>query len=189
MEEPWSELVQRTAAGDHAALAELYDVTCPVAFGLAVRILGESDAAEEAMVEVYAQVRRRAKTYDPSRGSPVSWLLNLTRSRAIDMRRTRQRQEVTDPLESAGEVAAAGPDPEETSAAAERDRFIRHALQTLNREQREAIELAFFAGLSHSEIAARLGKPLGTIKTRIRQGMIRLREQLGHLAGSPLSQV
>jgi len=178
----WIGFLQRIAGGEHAALAELYDVSSHLVFGLALRILGERDAAEDAVVEVYTQVWRAAKTYDPARGSPSSWLLNLSRSRAIDLRRTRQRQEVTDPLESAGEVASSGPDPEESSATAERDRLVRHALGALSNDQREPIELAFFAGLSHSEIAARLGKPLGTIKTRIRLGMTRLREQLGHLA-------
>ena len=176
-------MVRRTAAGDHAALAELYDASSHLVFGLALRILGDRSEAEDAVVEVYTQAWRNAHTYDPSRGSPCSWLLTLARSRAIDMLRSRKRERATDPIESAGDVQADTPNPEEVTADTERQRFVRRALEALNTEQRVAIELAYFSGLSHTEIAMQLGQPLGTIKTRIRLGMIRLRESLGHLSG------
>lgn len=174
--------MQRAAAGDHAGLAELYDATSHLVFGLALRILGDRNEAEDAVVEVYAQVWRHAHTYDPGRGTPCSWLLTLTRSRAIDMLRSRKRERAIDPIESASDVQADTPNPEDVTADAERHRFVRRALENLSVEQREAIELAYFSGLSHTEIAMQLGQPLGTIKTRIRLGMMRLRELLEHLS-------
>ena len=182
-EPDWSGLVHRAAAGDHAALAELSDATSHLVFGLALRIIGDRNEAEDAVVEVYAQAWRNAHTYDPSRGTPCSWLLTLTRSRAIDMLRSRRRERATDPIESASDVQADTPNPEDITADAERHRFVRCALEGLNAEQRQAIELAYFSGLSHTEIAMHLGQPLGTIKTRIRLGMMRLREVLEHLSG------
>lgn len=178
----WGVLVQRTAAGEQAALAELYDRSCHLVFGLALRILADRAAAEDAVVETYSQAWREAKAYDVQRGTASAWLLTLARCRAIDMLRSRKRERATDPLESAGDVPSAMPNPEESVGSAERDRFVRHALLGLSSEQREAIELAYFGGLSHTEIAARLSQPLGTVKTRIRLGMMRLRELLGHLA-------
>jgi RNA polymerase sigma-70 factor (ECF subfamily) len=170
------------AGGEHAALAELYDATSHLVFGLALRILGDRDAAEDAVIEVYTQAWRDARAYDGGRGTPASWLMTLTRSRAIDLLRGRRRELATDPLESAADVASSLPDPEQANADAERHRFVRDALSSLSREQREPIELAYFGGLSHTEIAMKLGQPLGTIKTRIRLGMMRLREALEHLS-------
>ena len=181
-EAEWTAFVQQAAAGEHAALANLYDASSHMVFGLALRILGDRDAAEDAVVEVYAQAWKDAKTYDPRRGTAASWLLTLTRSRAIDMLRARRRDQVTDPIESASDVRSATPDPEEATTVAERQRFVRGALSDLSVEQRQAIELAYFSGLSHTEIALKLGQPLGTIKTRIRLGMLRMRELLDHLA-------
>ncbi len=178
----WASLVQRTAAGDQQAVAEFYDATSHLVFGLALRILGDRHSAEDVVVEVYTQAWRRAKDYDPTRGTACSWLLTLARSRAIDMLRAHKHDRDIDPLESAGELEANTPNPEDASADIERHHFVRRALDGLGAEQREAIELAYFSGLSHTEIAARLGQPLGTVKTRIRLGMMRLREVLGHLA-------
>lgn len=177
----WIDMMRRTAAGDHAALAELYDASSHLVFGLALRILGDRDTAEEAVVDVYAQAWREAKNYDAARGTACAWLMTLARSRSIDILRSQRRERATDPLESAGDVEASTPDPEAATSDAERHRFVHGAMNSLSSEQREAIELAYFAGLSHSEIAARLGQPLGTVKTRIRLGMMRLREVLGHL--------
>ena len=186
-ESTWTGLIQRTAAGDQHAIAEFYDATSHLVFGLALRILGDRSAAEDVVVETYAQVWRRAKHYDPSRGTPCTWLLTLTRSRAIDTRRARKHDRDSDPIETACDVQSSTPDPEATTAAAERHQFVRSALNGLSTEQREAIELAYFSGLSHTEIAAQLAQPLGTIKTRIRLGMMRLREVLGHLAPAGLA--
>ncbi len=182
-EPDWSGLVRRAAAGDQTGLAELYDATSQLVFALALRILGNRHEAEDVVVEVYTQAWRSAHTYDASRGTPCSWLLTLTRSRAIDMFRSRKRERASDPLEAANDVQSDTPNPEDATADAERHRFVRRAMERLSTEQREAIELAYFSGLSHTEIAMQLGQPLGTIKTRIRLGMMRLRELLGHLSG------
>ncbi|MDX2170146.1 MAG: sigma-70 family RNA polymerase sigma factor [Deltaproteobacteria bacterium] len=174
-------LVRRIAAGDQAAMADLYDQTCQMVYGLALRILAEPTAAEDVMVEVYAQLWRQAAGFDPSRGSPSAWLLTMTRSRAIDARRARGRDRASEPLEAAGELSSDCPGPEAMSVAAERHRFVQSALAQLSEELRQLIELAYFGGLSHSEIAARLDQPLGTVKTRIRSAMLQLRTLLAPL--------
>ena len=176
----WSALIEQTARGDASALAALYDGTSALVNGLALRILRDAGAAEEVTLDVYLQVWRQAQRYDASRGAPLAWLLTLTRSRAIDRHRAGagQRRE-SEPLAMAMTFAAPGSCPEEHSATAERGRLIRTALDGITADQRRAIELAYFGGLSHAEIAATLGEPLGTVKTRIRLGMMRLRETLG----------
>jgi RNA polymerase sigma-70 factor (ECF subfamily) len=184
----WTALLQQSANGDQLAVAELYDTTSSLVFGLALRILGERAAAEDVVVEVYAQVWTQAKTYDPQRGSPLSWLLTLTRSRAIDMLRARNRLLGGASLEAVGNVQDAAPDPEEASSITERRRVVRNALESLNEDQRRVIELAYFADLSHTEIAVRLGQPLGTVKTRIRMGLLRLCELLGPLAPATMGK-
>lgn len=147
-------------------------------FSLALRIVHERDIAEDVVIEVYAQVWGQAQTYDSQRGTPLAWLLTLTRSRAIDLLRSRQRNSKDEPIEQAQHVSADTPSPEDTSEARERQRVVQKALASLSEEQRQLIELAYFSDLSHSEIAARVGQPLGTVKTRIRLGMLRLRELL-----------
>jgi RNA polymerase sigma-70 factor (ECF subfamily) len=178
----WAVLLRRIVNGDQSAVAELYDGTNTLVFGLAFRILGERAAAEDVVVEVYTQVWKQAQTYDAQRGTPLTWLLTVTRSRAIDALRARQRLRNTEPLETATNARADAPDPEEVSSLVERRRVVCHALDSLSAEQRQVIELAYFSDLSHTEIAEKLGQPLGTIKTRIRTGLLRLREVLGSLA-------
>ena len=180
----WTALLQEITSGDQAALAEFYDATSPMVFGLALRILNERAAAEDAVVEVYMQVWTQAITYEPQRGAPLAWLLTLTRSRAIDLLRARTRVQAVELREASDGAPSAALDPEASSVAAEQQRFVRRALEGLSDDQRQVIELAYFAGLSHTEIAARLGQPLGTVKTRIRTGMIRLRELLDPLITS-----
>lgn len=171
-------LIGRIVAGDEAAFAELYDATSAMVFGLALRILGDRSAAEDVLMEVYGQAWRQADRFDPKRGSAATWLLAMTRSRAIDSLRAASKNQPSDPFEAANAVASDAPDPSEASAAAQQQRLVRNALSSLNHEQREVIELAYFAGLSHTEISAKLGQPVGTVKTRIRSGMLRLRELL-----------
>jgi RNA polymerase sigma-70 factor (ECF subfamily) len=178
----WTALLRRIADGDQSAVAELYDGTKTLIFGLALRILGERMAAEDVVVEVYTQVWKRAQTYDAQRGTPLSWLLTMTRSRAIDALRARQRVRSTEPLETAADAQADTPDPEKVSGFVERRRIVCQALDSLSVEQRQVIELAYFSDLSHAEIAEKLSQPLGTIKTRIRTGLLRLRELLEALA-------
>lgn len=175
----WAALLRRIANGDQSAVADLYDATSNVVFSLALRVLGERASAEDVVIEVYSQVWSQAHAYDPQRGTPLSWLLTLTRSRAIDMLRSRQRVQTTEPLDAASQAPDRTPGPEEHSSVTERRRVVSQALASLHEDQRQVIELAYFADLSHAEIAAKLGQPLGTVKTRIRTGLLRLRELLG----------
>ncbi len=175
------QLVCRMAAGDHGAMAEFYDQSSAAVYGLAMRILGDPSLAQEVLLDVYAQVWQRAADFDAARGTVSAWLITLTRSRAIDMRRARRRAPITESLDDAGELSADTPTPEACSFLAERHRFVRRALAGLNADARQAIELAYFAGLTHTEIAAHLEQPLGTVKTRIRTAMMQLRSLLAPL--------
>jgi RNA polymerase sigma-70 factor (ECF subfamily) len=172
-------LVTRMADGDEAALAALYQATSARVHGLALRILGARDAAEEVVVDVYAQAWRLAPSYDPSKGSVATWLCVQARTRAIDLRRSRGRHRALQPLED-GEVEPT-PDPSELSVRTESATNVRRALRALPREQRRLVEAAFFGGMTHSEIAEAFGQPLGTVKTRIRAGLAALRRALALL--------
>jgi RNA polymerase sigma-70 factor (ECF subfamily) len=175
----WAVLIEKVAAGDDSALASLYDSTSRMIFGLLLRILNNAATAEEVLIDVYVQVWRQASSYDRRRGSPMAWLIMIARSRAIDrLRSGRQEREREEPLKAALADRSMAPNPEEIAAASELSRLVRSALSVLSPEQREAIELAYYSGLSHSQIAERLRQPLGTVKTRIRLGMMKLRELL-----------
>ena len=173
-----AELIRAVAAGDQQALAALYDATSRTVYGLLLRILSDASAAEEVLLDVYTQVWRQAGAYSPARGTPLAWLTTIARSRAIDrLRRGRQEQRRTEPLEE-GAYGASGESAEDEVRAGEVRAVVRAALDALAPEQREVIELAYYGGMSHSEIAAARGLPLGTVKTRTRLGMMRLREML-----------
>ena len=176
----WTDLMQRIAQGDESALGELYDHTSPIVFGLILRIVGDRGTAEEVTLDVYTQLWRQAGRYDAQRGTPLTWLMVLARSRALDSLRVRRNQGSLweQPLEAATEFVDPAHNPEEESVEGERSLFVQTALATLAPEQRQAIELAFFEGLSHTEIASYLAQPLGTVKTRIRLGMQHLRDCL-----------
>ncbi len=177
-------LVGQVAAGDQSALATLYDTTNRLVYGLVLRVLRDASTAEEVLLDVYTQVWRQAASYDTGRGTPLAWLTTIARSRAIDRLRSGwQDQQRKEPLESLGEAPASAASPEDLTVASERQRFVRTALETLSPEQREVIELAYYSGLSHSEIAAKLNQPLGTVKTRTRLGMMKLREALAPMLG------
>lgn len=177
-------LVQRVATGDQSALAALYDTTNRLVYGLVLRVLGDMSSAEEVLLDVYTQVWRQAANYDASRGAPLAWLTTIARSRAIDRLRSGwQDQRRRESLDVLGAAMSDGASPEEMTVASERQRFVRDALNTLSPEQREVIELAYYSGLSHSEIATKLNQPLGTVKTRTRLGMMKLREALAPLIG------
>jgi RNA polymerase sigma-70 factor (ECF subfamily) len=179
LEARWMTLIHRIAQGDQQALAPLYDETSRFVYALALRILQDIGLAEEATMDVYLQIWRQARSYEPARGTPSAWLLRMARSRAIDLlRREARKKRLEESLEAASWMAAGTHDPEKASLLGEEQRRAREALAKLNPEQREVIEIAYFAGLSHSEIAELLGLPLGTIKTRIRSGMMKLRESL-----------
>ena len=170
--------IKGVAKGDEGSLASLYDATRRVLYGLALRILGEEGSAEEVLLDVYKQVWRKASTYDQERGNPLAWLMTITRSRAIDrFRSDSQERRRVDVLDTVRELTATG-DIEKDAAHSEMRRVILTALESLPTEQREVIDLAYYGGLSQTEIASRLGQPLGTIKTRTRLAMIKLREKL-----------
>jgi RNA polymerase sigma-70 factor (ECF subfamily) len=172
-------VVQRIAQGDLGAMAELYDRYVHVVFSLACRIVTFPADAEDVVQEVFTQAWRQAVRYDAARASAAGWLLNIARTRAIDRvraNRTRQRLSRTDDrIES---VQTTEENQEQRAIEGERAERVRAALASLGQAQREAIDLAYFGGLSHGEIAERLEEPLGTIKTRIRSGLLKLREAL-----------
>jgi RNA polymerase sigma-70 factor (ECF subfamily) len=171
--------LRRVAGGDSDALAALYDLSSPLVFGLAVRILGNQADAEEVTLDVFTQVWRAAASFDPSRASVAGWLVMLTRSRAIDRLRSRAERDGNEsqPIHYP-EPRSRLAHPEEESFLNQQRRIVDAALSAIAPEQRQLIEMAFFLGLSHSELAVRTGLPLGTIKTRIRLGMIKLKELL-----------
>lgn len=178
------ECVERVCAGDHEALALLYDLTTPVLYPLVLRIVGQAGAAEEVLLDVYLEVWRKAESFDRERGSAMSWLVMLARSRAIDRLRSKVGERTRERPLPADDVLQGTANPEQEAVVGERRRMIVEALAQLADGQREAIELAFYEGLTHAEIAERLGQPLGTVKTRIRSGMMRLRALLAGLAGA-----
>lgn len=175
-------LIERIVHGDQQALGALYDATSAHVYGLAVRIVQDQAAAEDVTIEVYTQIHQQASHYDASRGTPSAWLWMLTRSRALDRRRRESlRQQREEPLEVAASTPSATPTPEEWSAERDIQRAVQSALALLCPEQRQVIEITYYEGLIHSEVAVRLGQPLGTVKTRIRTAMVALRDLLSPL--------
>jgi RNA polymerase sigma-70 factor (ECF subfamily) len=170
----------RMARGDHQALAELYDRHARPVFSLALRILQERTEAEDVVQEVFAQAWTQAARYDTARGAVAAWLLNMTRSRAIDrLRSKRARPEAAaDAGTSLDEMPGGGVAQDTQLLSDEQVARLRSALGELPALQRIALELAYYEGLTHAEIADRLEQPLGTVKTRIRQAMITLRESM-----------
>ena len=180
----WDELIHRVARGEHRALAHLYEQSSRLVYSLALRILGKPEDAEEATLDVYIQVWRQASRFDRRRGNARSWLTVLTRGRAIDHLRSTLRHPRDNPIDTIVSWLASNDNPEEEAATNQRRRRVREALMLLPSEQHDAIELAFFSGLSHTEVAKSLGRPLGTVKSRIRVGLTKLRELLEAGAGS-----
>ncbi len=174
------ELLHAVARGDEAALARLYDAYRVILFGLLVRILNSREEAEDILQEVFVQVWRRAKDFDEKRGRPFTWLVTLARSRAIDrLRQLGARQRLAMGAAQEQEQADNFSDALTDSVRAEQQAVVRRALRELPEEQRTTILLAYFDGLTQTEIAAKLNAPLGTVKTRMRAGMIKLRALLG----------
>ncbi len=182
-EATWGELITRCAKGDSDGLAALYDESSSLVYRVALRFVANPADAEEVTMDVYQQVWRTAERYAGERGTVSAWLVTLARSRALDRVRAKaSRTRVEEPLPEFRELRFTGAGPEDATLATQEQRRIRAALSTLPHEQREAVELAFYSGLTHAELADRLQQPLGTVKTRIRSAMMKLREQLGDLA-------
>ena len=179
------EMIARVGQGDQSAFSALYDRLSGPLYSLAIKMLGDASDAQDALQEVFVQIWSRAGTYDPEKSSVFTWAVLLTRSRAIDRLRARDRRfrVVVASVPDEDKVAVAtnasmvesAADTAEKSDEASR---VRCVLNNLPLEQRQAIDLAFFNHLTHHEIAAQLGQPLGTVKARIRRGLLKLREQL-----------
>jgi RNA polymerase sigma-70 factor (ECF subfamily) len=179
------EMIARIGRRDQSAFSALYDRLSGPLYSLTVKMLGDPAEAQDALQEVFLQIWSRARTYDPAKSSVFSWAVLLTRSRAIDRLRARDRRlrvvigstaDEAEPAEATNastlETAADTLDKNDEAA------HVRSLLSNLPSEQRQAIDLAFFGHLTHHEIAAQLGQPLGTVKARIRRGLLKLREQL-----------
>lgn len=175
-----AKLIARIAAGDEVALGALYDRFAHSLFSFVVKIVHDEKEAEDILLDGFAHIWRHAATYDPARSSPFSWAVMLLRNKAIDHLRVRQRRERT--MEKATTVSRHLPEADEESAGeAERhdqSTLVRAALTQIPEEQKQAVELAFFSGLTHEQIAENLGTPLGTIKALIRCGLLKLRDSL-----------
>lgn len=172
-------LIRRMARGDHAALATLYDETCAAVHGLSVRIVRDESIAEDVTIDVYMQAFRDAAAYDTARGTPLAWLLALARTRAVE--HVRAAAGPIAPLSPSTPAPVAATDPDELTLAGEPRRVVQAVVAGLDAEQRRVIELAYYGGMSQREIAGALGQPLGTITTRIQQGVVALREGLRDL--------
>jgi RNA polymerase sigma-70 factor (ECF subfamily) len=179
------EMIARIGRRDQSAFSTFYDRMSGPLYSLAMKMLGDPAEAQDALQDVFLQIWSRASTYNPEQSSVFSWTVLLTRSRVIDRLRARGRRSrvVVASTEDAPAVAADASTVESAADTIEKTdeaTRVRNVLNNLPSEQREAIELAFFEHLSHHEIAARLGQPLGTIKARIRRGLLKLRERLNN---------
>jgi RNA polymerase sigma-70 factor (ECF subfamily) len=172
-------LIQRAAAQDREAFSQLYDRFSTLVFSLAMRMLRAQSDAEDLLQEVFIQVWRQAANYSPERGSPEAWIVNIARSRAIDRLRSKRRMEKSFVLTDDPARAESTENVESSAAESEAKLTMNSALANLPQAQRLVLELAYFDGLSQTEIAARLREPLGTVKTRMRSGIQRLRGMLG----------
>ncbi len=176
------ELLAQVAKGDEAAFERLYEQTSSLLYTLVLRIVGKPVDAADILQEVYLEAWRKASNYDSTRGAPMAWLVTLARSRAIDWVRAlaARGKDVTASLDDtpASDLIAQDADALDIRAANERQALVRASLKTLPPVQRQVIALAFYEGLTHTEISERLNVPLGTIKTRIRLAMEKLRDGL-----------
>ncbi len=176
--------MSRVAAGDQAAFSALYDRLSGPLYSLAYEMLGDATEAEDALQEVSLQIWRRAPSYDAARSAVFTWAVMLTRSKAIDRLRARGRRQrivagsIDEESSTHRELASTEADAADHSEIKDEALRVRSALRTLSGEQRQAIELAFFSEMTHAEIAEENGEPLGTVKARIRRGLLRLRDGL-----------
>lgn len=168
--------------GDRESYAEFYDRFSGLIYSTALRVLANEADARDVAQDVLFMIWEKAPMYDPSRGKPLTWAITMTRNKAIDRLRSHQRRSrLSDDFkrEMGGEAAQVSSEPFEDLDSSEKGRILRSAVMRLNDEQREAIEMAYFSGMTQQEIASRLSQPLGTVKARIRRGMLRLRKIIG----------
>jgi RNA polymerase sigma-70 factor, ECF subfamily len=172
-------LIQKIAKQDREAFGQLYDRCSSLVFSLVMRMVKVRSDAEDLLQEVFIQVWRQAANYSPERGTPEAWIINIARSRAIDKIRSIRRMEKSFVLTDDPARAESSENLEASAAASETRVTMSSALANLPDAQRKVLELAYFDGLTQTEIAERLAEPLGTVKTRIRSGLQRLREIVG----------
>jgi RNA polymerase sigma-70 factor (ECF subfamily) len=177
-EEQWVRLVRAVAAGDQGALHSIYEQTHRIVFTLVLRITANRETAEEVTIDVFHDIWRKASTYDPADGSVTGWIMNQARCRAIDRLRFDRRKKRMNMYPHTRSAAADSVDPQQAALFKEQARLLRNALEVLTPDERQAIETAFFSEMTYSEVAGKLNQPLGTIKTRIRSGLSKLREAL-----------
>ncbi|MEO7932167.1 MAG: sigma-70 family RNA polymerase sigma factor [Chthoniobacterales bacterium] len=173
------ELLRRTAQGDRASFEALYERFSGILFTAALRVLNDQREAEDILQDVFIQIWEKAHFYVPERGKPLTWALTLTRNKSIDRLRSLQRRaRLRDQVENETEIKSSlgQRDSSDEVDSLEKGKIIRAAVMQLSQEQREAIEMAYFGGLTQIEIASRLDQPLGTVKARIRRGMMRLKD-------------
>jgi RNA polymerase sigma-70 factor, ECF subfamily len=178
-EKDWVALVQSVAAGNQLALHALYEQSHRIVFTLIVRIVNNRQTAEEVTLDVFHDVWRRAETYDPAGGSVVGWIMNQARSRAIDRLRFEQRKKRVPSSADIAVATTSDGDPREAFDLREQGRLLREALSVLSPAERQTIEKAFFSEMTYDEVATALNQPLGTVKTRVRSGLSKLRRALG----------
>lgn len=167
--------IARVAQGDRSALEDVYRSTHRKLFGIALRILGDTKEAEDALQDVYLSLWRRAGSYDPERASPISWLVTFARNRAIDRLRTGKVRRGAVPVEEAADVADDAPAADALLEDAEQSERIHTCIGELDEATRDHIRRAFFEGRTYAELAEATGTPLGTMKSRIRRGLARLK--------------
>src|SRR5688572_2700875 len=185
LEEEWVSLVRGIAAGDQRALHALYERAHRIVFTLAVRMTNDRATAEEVTLDVFHDVWRRAADYDAANGTVLGWIMNQARSRAIDRLRFDSRKKRSDGGDIQQQQPEAAADPRDVLELRKQGEMLRAALVVLTPAERQAIETTFFGGLTHAEAATRLDLPLGTVKTRIRSGLHKLRQALAAQAGMP----
>lgn len=174
-----ADLLKRSARGDEAAFAELYDATSARAYGLALRVVRDPSQAEEVTQEAFLEVWRTASRFDPARGSAVGWLLTIVHRKSVDRVRSAEAASRRDTAYHHDNQPVAHDATAEAAEASMEAHRVRSALDDLTAVQREALELAYFGGYTHTEVATMLDLPVGTAKTRIRDGLIRLRDAMG----------
>lgn len=173
------------AQGNQDAFASFYDQTHRLVFSLALRILNDRGLAEEVTTDVFMQVWRQAANFETMRGTPLSWLMTIARTRSIDrLRASSHLRQESETLDAVMHQAAPTDNPEKVSIYTERQKLVREALQQLTPDQRQLIEAAYFEGLSQSELAEKFALPLGTVKTRVRAGMMLLKKVLAEPLGN-----